>query len=146
MTGRTQGFTLLEVVVAIALLGLGLTAALELLGVGLRATRASGEVTRAAILARRTLDTFALRPLAPGTEQGEAAGYRWTAEVAPAAASAGAVPSLSLYRLQVRVTWPGRRGERVFELATLRAATDATVSLATAPVGSPGATRREGGR
>jgi prepilin-type N-terminal cleavage/methylation domain-containing protein len=152
MNGRSHGFTLLEVVVAITLLGLGLTAALELLGLGLRAGQASGDSTRAVILARRALDAVTLRPLGPGSDVGAEGRYRWTAEVAPHGETAeGRVEPVSLYRVRVRVTWPGRNGERAFELVTLRAAADpgAVVpgpAVAGGSVPGPGPARAEGGQ
>ncbi len=124
-----RGFTLLEVVVAIAVLGLFLGAGLELLALGLRSARSSADVTQAVLLARRTLDEVSLE-LKPGVVQGKAAGdVRWTAEVIPQ--TVGVAPSeededlpARLYQVKVKVAWPTGAREKVVELTTLRVAFD----------------------
>jgi prepilin-type N-terminal cleavage/methylation domain-containing protein len=45
---RNQGFTLLEIVVAMAILGIGLVVIIELFSGGLRLARVSEEYTKAA--------------------------------------------------------------------------------------------------
>ena len=55
-----KGFTLLEIVVAMAILGIGLVIIIELFGGGLRLGRASQEYTRAAGYAKLKLEEIAL--------------------------------------------------------------------------------------
>ena len=117
------GFTLLEVVVAVAILGIALGTAFELLGVGLRAVTASGEYTGAAALAKRKLAETTLLALAPGTAESGADGrYRWTAVVSPDEPGARGAPSPGLLAVRVNVTWAARGRERSLELVTLRRA------------------------
>jgi general secretion pathway protein I len=119
------GFTLLEVVVAIALMGAVLAAALELLAVGLRSAKTAGEYTQAVLMARLKLDELALQepePMSSDGTFGEA--YRWTDEVAPAEQEAEGV-QVRLFRMHVKVSWAGKSGEKGVELVTLRGASEA---------------------
>lgn len=115
----TIGFTLLEVVVAIALLGIVLATALELLAVGLRSVKASGDYTQAVLLARRKLDELPLQELKPGAFNGASDGYRWTAEIVPEGQETEDLPA-RLFTVRVKVFWAGRGGEKSLELITLR--------------------------
>lgn len=107
-----SGFTLLEVVVALAMLAVLLPAALGLVAIGLRAVEASSGTTGAVLLARRRLDELAFTEAVAAGGQGESGVYRWTTEV---------VPGERLARLHVRVRWEVRGREQAFELTTLRA-------------------------
>jgi len=79
---RGQGFTLIEVVVALAILGVGLMVIIELFAGGLRLGRASEEYTKAVNYSRMKLEELALKPLAEeGVEEGEFnETYRWKIE------------------------------------------------------------------
>lgn len=134
------GFTLLEVVVAVALLGIVLATAFELLAIGLRSVKTSGDYTQAVLLARRKLDELSLQELKPGTVDGVfpstapstgsglrlrtgGGGYRWTAEIAPEGQDTEDLPA-RLFTLRVKVFWTGRGGEKSLELVTLRGAVE----------------------
>lgn len=122
--GIDGGFTLLEVVVAMALLGLVLTAAFGLLGGGLRSLKVSREYTRGVLMARQKLAEILLDDLAPGVvDGGSTGGYRWSAEVVPEGPDDAELPA-RLFKLRVRVSWPGRAQEKSVELVTLSAAVD----------------------
>ncbi len=130
---------------AVALLGIFLGAALELLAVGVRSARRSGEITQGVLLARRKLDELGLQ-LQAGASKGEGVGgYRWTAQVVSATGglqgagqsgdSGGDQPG-GLYQLRVRIAWPG--GDRRLELTTLGVVyAEAMQAAALAPT-SPG--------
>lgn len=121
-----QGFTLLEVVVAIALMGAVLAAALELLALGLRSARTAGDYTQAVLMAQRKLAELALQEPQPMSADGAFGdAYRWTAEVSPAEQDADGVP-VRLVRMRVKVSWAGRSGEKGVELVTLRGAGEVT--------------------
>jgi len=107
------GFTLLEVVVALAMLAVLLPTALGIVAIGLRAVKASSDTTGAVLLARRKLDELAHTAASPAAGQGAAGAYRWTSEV---------LPEERLLRLRVRVLWEQRGREQALELTTLRAA------------------------
>jgi hypothetical protein len=133
------------VVVAVALLGLVLATALELLAVGLRSAKASEDYTEATLLARRTLTELSHGTLTPGATDGSSGGYRWMAEITPESEEAGTLP-VRLYTLRVRVAWPGTRGEKGVELITLRAAArnDVLSGTPTAPQADPASETRRG--
>jgi len=117
-----RGFTLLEVVVAVALVGLGLAAALEILAVGLRSARASGDYTQAVLLARQKLGELSSQMLTSRVEDGSFGEvYRWTAEVTPEDTDVEGLP-VRLFRLRVKVSWVGKGGDKGVELVTLRGA------------------------
>jgi len=121
-----RGFTLLEVVVAVALIGIVLVVALEILAAGLRSAKAAGDYTEAVLMARLKLDELALQepqPMSADGTFGEA--YRWTAEVAPEGHEAEGVP-VRLFRMRVKVSWAGKSGEKGVELVTLRGASEET--------------------
>src|SRR4030042_6250469 len=71
-SSRNRGFTLIEVVVALAILGVGLTVIIELFSGGLRLARASMEYTKAVNYARIQMEEITVKPaVAEGTEEGE---------------------------------------------------------------------------
>ncbi|QOW22453.1 type II secretion system protein XpsI [Novilysobacter avium] len=84
---RTQrGYTLIEVIVAFALLALGLTLLLGTLSGATRQVRWSADAGRAALHAQSLLDTVGItEPLQPGRRDGdfEDGRYRWTLSIAP---------------------------------------------------------------
>lgn len=113
----TAGFTLIEVLTAVLILAISLTAVFELFS---GATRASGRVREtglALFLAREKMEEIFLRKtVVPGEERGTwENGYRWVVEIAEIPAS-GTGPSLansyfSLFDIEVEVASPeGRPG------------------------------------
>jgi len=141
------GFTLLEVVVALALLGLILVTCLELLGIGLRSVKASGDVTQAVILARQKLGELSIQDPKPEVAEGVSGNYRWTTEMAPEEQGDEGL-AVQLFKVRVRVSWAGKRGEKGVELVSLRAAVEEEKLPVTVPGGPPGlpgpGTRRGG--
>lgn len=83
---RARGYTLIEVIVAFALLALGLTLLLGTLSGASRQVRWSAEAGRAALHAESLLDQVGVaEPLQAGRREGEFEDgrYRWTLEIAP---------------------------------------------------------------
>ncbi|MET4279390.1 MULTISPECIES: prepilin-type N-terminal cleavage/methylation domain-containing protein [unclassified Bradyrhizobium] len=79
------GFTIIEVLVALALVSVSIIAIGAVMGVKTRGVRAL-EQHVALMQAVRTLMTVGIPPraqLQPGTSTGQAAGYRWTIDVSP---------------------------------------------------------------
>ncbi|CBE69558.1 putative General secretion pathway protein I, GspI (modular protein) [Candidatus Methylomirabilis oxygeniifera] len=120
----SHGFTLLEVIVALAILGVGFALAVELLVAGVRSAKASEEYTQAVLLARQKIaEVAAARNLASTGEAGEfGGGFRWASEIQPLE-QPEELPG-RLFSVKVRVTWPGRRGEKAVNLQTLRMIVD----------------------
>jgi prepilin-type N-terminal cleavage/methylation domain-containing protein len=129
------GFTLLEVVVAITLLGVVLGIALELMAVGLRSAKASGDYTEAVLLARRKIQEISLQELTPRTLAGAGDVYSWTAEITPADGEAQDLPA-QLLALRVKVSWSGKGGGKGVELVTLRLAGEPPTVGVAASMGS----------
>ena len=124
---KAAGFTLIEIVVAFAILALGLTLLIGTLSGATRQLRQAGDAGRAALHAQSLLDEHALAP-EPGETDGvlENGRYRWRLQVAPwddPAMRSGLQPAGNaprLLRVQVRVEWgAGGAGEHL-QLATLR--------------------------
>ena len=118
-----RGFTLLEVLVALAILGLAIVTLMQLSTQALRLLRLSGdyqEAVRVADRIARATDT-----LREGVEIGQEGPFRWERRVVlvPVAdeLTPGAGPRPRLYALSVAVRW-GR--DRALELASLRALAD----------------------
>ncbi len=129
-----DGFTLLEVVVSVALLGLILGASFGLLGIGLGSLRTAQEYTRAVLLARQKLHQGSLVNLRPGSvDQGADGGYRWDLEVVPE--EGGDELLARLFQLRVRVSWMSGAKERNLEMVTLLSSVgDAKLPDSVAPV------------
>lgn len=83
---RQRGFTLIEIIIAFAVLALALTLLLGTLSGSAREVRDSADAGRAALHAQSLLDQVgAGEPLRPGSRDGdfEDGRYRWTLSVAP---------------------------------------------------------------
>lgn len=128
--GRGQaGYTLIEVIVAFAVLGLGLMLLLGTLSNGTRQVRWAADAGRAALHARSLLDGVGLSiPVVPGQTNGdfEDGRYRWTLAIAPyvdpdlppAAPLAQGGPQV--YELTLAMDW-GEAGPRErLQVRTLR--------------------------
>jgi general secretion pathway protein I len=122
---RESGFTLLEIIVALAILGVAFALAMELLGTGVRSAKASQDYTNASLLARQKMAEISVTAsLAAAADSGDfGGGFRWASEVRPVAGQDDELPA-RLYQVRVRVTWPSRTGEKSLDLYTLRMAVD----------------------
>ena len=140
----SAGFMLLEVVIAVAVLGIAFATAFELLAVALRSVTTSGDYTEAVILAKQKLEEISLRELRPGSAQGTVGPlYRWTAEISPEDGEDAQVPA-HLFKVHVTVSWTRRGRDRSVELVTLRGPRE--MEEEKAPVTVPVAPRRRGRR
>jgi general secretion pathway protein I len=116
---RERGFTLLEVVVALAILGLAVVAVIQGFAQGLRLLKLSGDHQQAMLLA----DQKVREVLIPEEQhdQGDEGGFHWervtrpieTPELTPA----GGLGRWRVFEIVVRVSWDE---SRQVELATLR--------------------------
>ena len=131
---RQRGYSLIEVIVAFALLALALTLLLGTLSGATRQVRWSGDAGRAALHAQSLLDQVGVgAPLQPGQSDGEFDNgrYRWMLAITPwtdpASPSALAVDPAAarLYAVTLSVQWGDRAGEQL-QLRTLRLAAPGT--------------------
>jgi general secretion pathway protein I len=121
---REEGFTLLEVLVALVILATTVVAVLQLFGGGLRLARTAGDHADAALLASAKLAEIEPGPLTEGVIEGVEGPYRWIRRVTldPSLLPAQQQETLETARLRLaRVTLEVQWGQgRRFELATLR--------------------------
>lgn len=125
--GENQGFTLLEVLVAMAILGIGLIVIIELFSGGLRLGRTSEEYTKAVGYARMKLEEISLaKSLEEGIEEGEFdREYRWQVEVKkvdllPPGRETSYQPPVALYWVRIDVLWKSGTRERTTALESYR--------------------------
>ena len=125
--GENQGFTLLEVLVAMAILGIGLVVIIELFSGGLRLGRTSEEYTKAVGYARMKLEEISLaKSLEEGIEEGEFdREYRWQVEVKkvdllPPGRETSYQPPVALYWVRIGVLWKSGTRERTTALESYR--------------------------
>ena len=126
---RQRGYSLIEVIVAFALLAAALTLLLGTMSGATRQVRWAADSGRAALHAQSLLDQVGVaESLTPGRREGEFEDgrYRWQLQVRPWVDPAQP-PDVNddpanarLYELELQVRWgEGRAGERL-ELRTLR--------------------------
>lgn len=126
-----RGFTLIEVIVAIVVAALALSAIAGVFSGGLRTASSIDDMSRLVVAAESVLASAGLeKPLSDGTESGrdELRGVNWSLQIDPEPTTdpdSPLRPPLELKRLTVRVTVDGTVGggssRRAFELTTLRA-------------------------
>ena len=138
---RQRGFSLLEVIMAFALLSVGLGILIAILSGGLAQVRGAGDATEATLHAQSLLEELGvLEPIEPRRDRGDFDGgrSRWElaiteaedpaprlesgADVAPIE-SVGLQPvgAPRLYRIQLDVSWGEDDVPRRLSFATLRA-------------------------
>jgi general secretion pathway protein I len=123
----TTGFTLIEVVVAMAILSVGITVIIELFSGSLRLLRTSGEYTKAVNYARIKMEEITVKPtMNEGIEEGEFDGaYRWQVDVKrvdilPARIETDFKPPVELFQVKLIVLWKSGTKERSTVLETYR--------------------------
>jgi general secretion pathway protein I len=135
MRPAARGFTLLEVAIALAILGIGVVTVLELFSAGLRMEAGAGTRARAVVYARGLFDqTMALSEIQPGSDRGrfdDAFHWEVTVREAPEYTDQAEKKDLDLrsgsdlvmYEIEVSVLWPQTADrEGVYSIRTLRLA------------------------
>lgn len=137
MRRDARGFTLLEVAVALAILGVGVVTVLELFSAGLRMASGAGTRAHAVVYARGLLDqTMALPEIRPGSDRGRFDDtFHWEVVVREAPEytdrkdkhDLDVKSDLLMYEIEVSVLWPQSAArEGVYTIRTLRLAPRAT--------------------
>jgi prepilin-type N-terminal cleavage/methylation domain-containing protein len=123
-SGSASGFTLLEVVIALAILSLAVVTSIELFAGGLRLLKLAGEQQDATLLADQKT-----REVETPTERhdtGEQGPFTWERTVrandVPEELRISGLRPSRVYTITTRVRW----GDRVVEVATLRTAAPPT--------------------
>ena len=116
-----EGFTLLEVLVALAILSLAVVAGIQLFAGSLRLLKLAGEHQEATLIADEK--TREVSSLVEGRETGTEAGFTWERTIQrtemPAELVTVTPKPYEVYAVTVRVSWGQQRS---VQLATLRTA------------------------
>jgi general secretion pathway protein I len=129
---NARGFTLLEVLVALAILGVAVVASIQGFAQGLRLLKLAGDHQDAMLVADEKLREV----IAPveGSDEGTETRFHWTRKVVrvptPELGDATRPAGWSVYQIDVHVQWDERRE---VHLATLRTLSNAATSQLTTP-------------
>jgi prepilin-type N-terminal cleavage/methylation domain-containing protein len=121
--GAADGFSLLEVLVATALMGLVMVVVLQLLTTALRCQDTSWGHTQAVLAAEKVLqENCEVNSLKDGTYQGDIGRFKYVVRVAPQYEVADPLAGKHLLCsiIQVTVTWQERDRPMSLTLATVR--------------------------
>jgi general secretion pathway protein I len=134
---KFRGFTLIEVLVAFAILAVTLTALIQIFSTGLRSIMSVERYASATLLARSALAEVGTEiPLGPGERSANAGdGFAWRLRITPALAPLASPGAMIVpYQVAVTVTWPqGSLTLTTLRLAALAAAPGGETGLRTSP-------------
>ncbi|MFQ5899524.1 MAG: prepilin-type N-terminal cleavage/methylation domain-containing protein [Candidatus Methylomirabilia bacterium] len=120
----SRGFTLLEVMVALAILGLAVVTIIQLFSGGLRLLKLSGDHQRAVLLADQK--TREWEPQGESIDSGQEGGFAWERRVEPYPVPEELIVAedsgVQLMRVSVEVRWSGNRRVEIATLKTVREA------------------------
>jgi prepilin-type N-terminal cleavage/methylation domain-containing protein len=133
MRRRASGFTLIEIAVAIAILGVGVVTLQQIYQGSLRLQNRAAHQDLAVLRARMAMDKMLAEPvLSVGSDCKDGGGFRTctVAMLAPDGYGGSGdahdfelnESDLKLYYLEVDVTWQDGAGDKTYALKTLRAA------------------------
>lgn len=118
---RDAGFSLVEVLFALAIAGLMLTATAGVFRNGLLGhENASDAATAAALAEQKLAEAGVTAALRPGASAGAFGRFRWRLTVADFADQETLPPDLQLYRVAAQIEWSDGLRRRQFGLSTLR--------------------------
>jgi len=106
-----RAFTLIEIIMAMAIMAVGIIGVVRLLPVGLRASKSSEMISKAAFLAQKQLEQLKLAGFDALIEdtpsvplEGEEGNYSWQAEISEVSL-AGLMSSEDIRQLTLIVSW-----------------------------------------
>jgi general secretion pathway protein I len=124
-----RGFTLLEILLAISLLGIGLTVIMQQFSAGLRIASTSRDYTTATIYAKQKIEEFLVEEeMGEKEESGSFEdGYYWKVSITPyedyleeGESDLFEYLPLEMYRVESVVSWKEGERERHISLVTLK--------------------------
>ena len=128
-----HGFTLLEVVVALAITAMALVGLFQAASGGLFAVDSAARAEEAVQRAQSHLAAVGRNAALVQGEltDDDGGGYHWRLRVQPVAtrqvlADGNSAANLTLFDVEVGISWPGRNGDRSVVLKTLRLGTGAS--------------------
>jgi general secretion pathway protein I len=117
---RQRGFTLIEAVIAFAILGLSLSALYGAFGAALSRTRRDAKLSEATLIAQSLLARAGTElPASSGHFTGEWQDYRYELSQQISSASRPGIPTVQTAQVTARVTWAGSSGQRELEISAL---------------------------
>jgi prepilin-type N-terminal cleavage/methylation domain-containing protein len=125
---RAAGFTLIEIAVSLAILGVGMVAIIQAFGGGLRLQGRASRQDRAVELARSAMDRLIEDPRTRSGSDDAGDGYRvdWTTRTANAEDGIEQdedESDVEMRYLEVGVTWRDGAGEKTYALRSLQPST-----------------------
>ena len=125
-----MGFTLIEVVIALAILGIGLTVILELFSGGLRLARTSEEYTKAMNFAYMKMEEItSQQKIEEGSDEGKCDDetFRWQVKIKktdllPIEKDSDFKPPVELFHVIVNIIWQSGSKERSASIESYKAA------------------------
>lgn len=122
-SSECRGLTLVEILVALVILGISLVTVMQLFSGGLKANKVSGDYTRAIFHAREKMEEMLLiEDMVEGVTEGEFSdGFKWHMQISPFEFQKEDEEntSVKLYTITVRVGKEGWRGKSV-DISTLK--------------------------
>ena len=122
--GNEKGFSLLEVIVALAIMAGGFLAVLNLFSGSVRSVDFSGQYLKAVTLANSKMNELEILNFAVDDQTGifkNEENYRWQLDIAPYDSDLNDEKSnIQLQKVLLKVLWNDNGNPRNFELATLR--------------------------
>jgi len=120
-----KGFTLIEIVISISILGLGLLMIIELFSGGLKVGRSVTEYTKAMQYAKIKLEELRIKPPQEGIEEGSFnESIRWKIEVKKVDVLSSIIeePKLpaKLFKIDLSIFWRSGINEKSIRLETFR--------------------------
>lgn len=121
-----SGFTLIEIAIAMAVLGLCVVSALQVFGGSMRLGRNASRMSEAVVHAKALMDSVLWSPeLTANVTHGTIGnGFRWQRTIRPADVSDGASADqqtdLALAVISVTVEWDEPNGTKAYTIGTLR--------------------------
>ncbi len=117
--GSQKGFTLLEIIIAVAILGIGMVMVMQLFSGGLRTARTSKEYTNAVIHAKIKMEEMIINPVQESGEFPD--GFHWQTDVTPYESSYN--DKVKTVKITVKVYHYASADKCLVELATLKTMT-----------------------
>jgi general secretion pathway protein I len=128
-----RGFTLLEIAIAMAILGIGVVAALQVFSSSLRLAQSASRKSEAVVHAKALMDAVLWLPdLEDGVTHGEIGdGYRWERRIRHAGTDDGITKqeldfhgAVRLAVISVRLEWNEPTGVKSYSIGTMRVVPD----------------------